>query len=351
MKSAQIRAISCYLPEHQLGNDELVARFSGWTTEKMERKLGIVTRPIAADGQTATDMGVEAGKRLLESGAVDRNSVDFLVFCTQSPDYFLPTSACLIQERLGLPKKCGATDINLGCSGYIYGLALCKGLIEAGLAKKVLFITSETYSKYINEDDRASRPLFGDGASATLLEAVDEKETPSNNVWLGPFEFGTDGSGSELLIVPAGAQRLPISDETGVVRPDMRGNFRSQEQLQMRGPGIFNFAVDVVPPLVDSMQRTCRNASLSIDTYIFHQANRYMLDRLQELCDLGSARYYNNMRTRGNTVSSSIPIAILDALSERFFRPGESSLLVGFGVGLSWGACRVVLPDDFVAIP
>ena len=347
MNVAQIRAISCYLPEHQLGNDELIARFSGWTAEKMEQKLGIVTRPIAAQGETASDMGVEAGKKLFDTDVVNRDSIDFLVFCTQSPDYFLPTSACLIQDRLGLPKSCGATDINLGCSGYVYGLALCKGLVESGLAKKVLLITSETYSKYINENDRASRPLFGDGASATLIEAIPAETADASKI--GPFEFGTDGSGADMLIVPAGAQRMPISEETGVVQPDMRGNFRSLEQLKMSGPGIFNFAVDVVPPLVESMQSRCQAESLSIDTYIFHQANSYMLDRLQELCGLENARYYNNMRTRGNTVSSSIPIAILDALAEGFLTPGESALLVGFGVGLSWGACRVELPKNFVA--
>ena len=343
--NAQIRAISCYTPSRSLGNDELIARFSGWTADKMERKLGIVSRPIAAAGETATDMAVEAGKRLLESGVIPVENIDFLVFCTQSPDYFLPTSACLIQHRLGLSKKCGATDINLGCSGYIYGLALVKGLIEAGLARNVLFLTSETYSKYINENDRASRPLFGDAATATLVSSSD-----ADRPQLGPFEFGTDGGGAEMLIVPAGAQRMPADETTKRVEPDMRGNFRSKEQLLMSGPGIFNFAVDEVPPLVESLQNRCQADSLEIDTYIFHQANRYMLDRLQELCRLENERYFCNMLYRGNTVSSSIPLAILDAFEDGFIKPSESSLLVGFGVGLSWGACRVQIPADFKPI-
>ena len=345
MTTAQIRSIACYTPARQLLNEELILRFSGWTEEKMERKLGIVSRPIAAEGETATDMAVEAGKQLFQSGVCRPEEIDFVILCTQSPDYFLPTSACLVQERLGLPTGCGAFDMNLGCSGYVYGLAVCKGLVESGLAKNILFLTSETYSKYINEDDRASRPLFGDAASATLVCATSE-ETPS----IGPFQFGTDGTGADMLIVPAGAQRLPATDETKRVQPDMRGNYRSQEQLLMSGPGIFNFAVDIVPPLVEAIQKTCREAALSIDTYIFHQANRYMLDRLRELCQLENARYFNNMRMRGNTVSSSIPIAVLDALKEGFLKAGESALLVGFGVGLSWGACRLLIPNGFVPV-
>lgn len=343
--TAQIRAISCYTPERTLDNDELIARFSGWTAEKMERKLGIVSRPIAAPGETATDMAVEAGKRLLDSGVIPAEKIDFLLFCTQSPDYFLPTSACLIQNRLGLSKKCGATDINLGCSGYIYGLALVKGLIEAGLAKNVLLLTSETYSKYINEDDRASRPLFGDAATATLVT-----DSESTEPQIGPFEFGTDGGGAELLIVPGGGHRLPADASTRKVELDLRGNYRSKEQLWMSGPGIFNFAVDEVPPLVESLQNKCQTAGLGIDTYIFHQANRYMLDRLRELCGLENERYYSDMLYRGNTVSSSVPLAILDAIEDGFLLPGESALLVGFGVGLSWGACRVRVPDDFTPI-
>ncbi|MBR3219325.1 MAG: ketoacyl-ACP synthase III [Thermoguttaceae bacterium] len=346
--SSQIRAISYYVPQRTLDNEELIAKFSGWTAEKMERKLGIVSRPIAAPGETATDMAVSASRNLLDSGIIDPASIDFLVFCTQSPDYFLPTGACLLQDRLGLPKRCGAFDINLGCSGYVYGLAIVKGLIDSGLARRVLFVTSETYSKYINEMDRASRPLFGDAATATLIEGI--PTASDTEVSIGPFRFGTDGSGADLLIVPAGAHRTPPTNETKKVLPDMRGNFRSQEQLMMNGPGIFSFAVEEVPPLVEALEEECRQKNLPIDTYIFHQANRYMLSRLQDLCHLEGARYFSNILTRGNSVSSSIPLAIHDAVTEGFIHPGESALLVGFGVGLSWAGCRVRLPEDFKAL-
>ncbi|MDR0328426.1 MAG: ketoacyl-ACP synthase III, partial [Planctomycetaceae bacterium] len=245
---AEIQSIACYLPDRILGNTELVEHFPHWTEAKIVRKLGIESRPIAADGETAADMAVIAAERLLENGSCEHEEIDFVLFCTQSPDYFLPTSACIIHERLGLPKACGALDFNLGCSGYVYGLSLAKGLIETGSAKNVLFITSETYSKYIHADDRASRPLFGDGAAATLIAAKPTKEET-----IGPFVFGTDGSGADLLIVPAGGHRLPPSEETAVEHSDGKGSVRSLNQLKMHGPGIFSFAVDRVPPMVEEL--------------------------------------------------------------------------------------------------
>ncbi|MDR1140164.1 MAG: ketoacyl-ACP synthase III, partial [Planctomycetaceae bacterium] len=256
---AEIRSIAYYLPENYLGNAELAQKFSNWTEEKIVYKLGIERRPIAASEETAVDMAVKAAENLFENGCCEPEEIDFLLFCTQSPDYFLPTSACLIHERLGLPKSCGALDFNLGCSGYIYGLSLAKGMIETGSAQKVLFITSETYSKYINHEDRASRPLFGDGASATLISAIPvstenitENVNNVNNInagktittnantntseivtetRIGPFVFGTDGSGADLLIVPAGGHRIPKTPETALELPDGKGNIRSKEQL------------------------------------------------------------------------------------------------------------------------
>ena len=341
---AEIQSIACYLPEQLLGNAELVKHFPHWTAEKIVRKLGIESRPIAAEGETATDMAVIAAEKLLENGSCEHEEIDFVLFCTQSPDYFLPTSACIIHERLGLPKACGALDFNLGCSGYVYGLSLAKGLIETGTAKKVLFLTSETYSKYINADDRSSRPLFGDGAAATLIAAAKS----AKEELIGPFIFGTDGSGADLLIVPAGGHRLPSSEETAVEQPDGKGSMRSLNQLRMHGPGIFSFAVDRVPPMVEELLQKSGKTREEIGCYVFHQANKYMLDRLQELCHLKEANFFNDVLHRGNTVSSSIPIAMVDAWHSGVLKPNEWVMLVGFGVGLSWGATLVKIPGNFV---
>ena len=371
---AEIQSIACYLPERMLGNAELVGCFPHWTEEKIVRKLGIESRPIAADNETATDMAVCAAELLFENGTCEHEEIDFVLFCTQSPDYFLPTSSCLIHEKLGLPKACGALDFNLGCSGYIYGLSIAKGLIETGAARKVLFLTSETYSKYINVNDRTSRPLFGDGAAATLISAVefpedsphpdnfhrshthdsslthDNPHTPAAfESPIGPFVFGTDGSGADLLIIPAGGHRLPASDATAIEEPDGKGSVRSLNQLKMHGPGIFSFAVDRVPPMIDELLQKSGKKRNDIGCYVFHQANKYMLNRLQELCNLKEANFFNDVMYRGNTVSSSIPIAMVDAWRQGMLKPNEWVMLVGFGVGLSWGATLVRLPNGFVA--
>ena len=356
MKIAQLRGVAAYLPKGRLENQELAKVFTNWTEEKIKRKIGIETRPIAAPDETALDMGALAAERLFEFGIVDRKEIDFVVFCTQSPDYFLPTSACVLQERLHLNANCGAFDMNLGCSGYVYGVGVCKGLVESGIARKVLFITSETYSKYINEADRVTRPLFGDGATATLFDA-DEIDASSNDVFsglpaLGPFEYGTDGSGAKMLIVEAGGARVPKSDATSEPYVDAQGGFRSREQLYMNGGGIFSFSIDVVPQLVRRMEALARERETQIDAYIFHQANKFMLDRLREECDdLDKTKFFNNIMTRGNTVSSSVPIAIIDAARDGYIRPGSCAMLVGFGVGLSWGACLVRFPMNFQVAP
>jgi len=346
---AEILSIACYLPDRMMDNAELAEQFPHWTAAKMVRKLGIESRPIAAEGETATDMAVFAAEKLFDNGSCDHEEIDFVLFCTQSPDYFLPTSACIIHERLGLPKACGALDFNLGCSGYVYGLSLAKGLIETGAAKKVLLLTSETYSKYINANDRTSRPLFGDGASATLVVAKPMVKDPIDGEPIGPFVFGTDGSGADLLIVPAGGHRLPASEATALAQPDGQGSVRSLNQLKMHGPGIFSFAVDRVPPMVDELLRKSGKVREEIGCYIFHQANKYMLDRLQELCSLQGTNFFNDVMHRGNTVSSSIPIAMVDAWHSGVLKPNEWVMLVGFGVGLSWGATLVKISDNFTA--
>jgi len=339
---AQICDLSYYLPEATLSNEELSQDFTDWARAKVFQKIGIEQRPVAAPGETALDMGMIAGERLFAQGKCRPDEIDFLLFCTQSPDYFLPTSACVLQNKLGLPQTCGALDFNLGCSGYVYGLALCKGLVEAGMCRTVLLITSETYTKYINKYDRVNRPLFGDGASATLIRAV-ESESP--DPLIGPFVFGTDGSGANLLIVPAGGHRLPSNAETAVEKQDGHGNIRSLNQLFMHGSKIFAFALESIPLMVAELLLRSGKVREQIDTFVFHQANRFMLERLRQQCQLDPDRFFNNIKTRGNTVSSSIPIAMIDAQAEGMLKPGHTAMLVGFGVGLSWAATLVRMPE------
>lgn len=344
MPYAQISAIEFHLPEQVLANDELADIYSGWTPEAIEQKLGVRTRRIARPDETSSDLAFQAAEKLFARDPGLREAVDFVIFCTQEPDHFLPTSACLLQHRLGLSEACGAFDFNLGCSGFIYGLSLSRGLIETGQASKILLLTGSTYSKFINRKDRVSRPLFGDGAAATLVEAVDEAS--GHGPFLGPFVFGTDGGGGDLLMVPAGAMRMPPTAETAIEHTDSKGGTRSKNQLYMHGPGVFSFSVDRVPPLVRELLARAELTRDDIDLFVFHQANKFMLERLRKQCEIVPERFMIDMLDRGNTVSSTIPIALLDAQKSGLLKPRSRVMLVGFGVGLSWAATIAVLPEQ-----
>lgn len=325
---AGIVAIEYALPEALLTNDELAADYRTWTAAKILKKTGIERRHIVRDGETAADLACRAAEKLLATGVVAREDIDFVILVTQTPDYLLPTSACLIQERLGLPKSVGAFDINLGCSGYIYGLAVSKGLIESGLADNVLLICSETYSKHINRLDKSTRTIFGDGAAATLVG--------TGGMRIGEFDFGTDGSGSELLKIPSGGARLPRSEATAQER-EVDGNVRSDDNLFMDGTGVFEFTIREVPASVEAFLAKAGMAKDDIDLFVFHQANKFMLDFLQTSMGIPKSKFYINMEDVGNTVSASIPIALKRALEDGTLEGKQTVLLCGFGVGLSWG--------------
>jgi 3-oxoacyl-[acyl-carrier-protein] synthase III len=333
MIRAAVQAIAYHLPERVITNDELAFRFPEWTAMDIEDKTGIARRHIASDAECASDLAVAAAERLFAEGHCAPGDIDFLLLCTQSPDYFLPTSACLVQDRLGLPVSIGALDFNLGCSGYVYGLSLAKGLIETGQARKVLLLTADTYSKFLRPDDRSTRALFGDAAAATLVTALDSGNDGED---LGPFVFGTDGAGAANLIVEGGALR----ERTTTARA---GQGRSRE-LFMNGPEIFSFTLRSVPPATVELLRRAALSIEDIDLFVFHQANEFMLEHLRRKMNIPKDRFFVGLRETGNTVSSTIPIALRNAADEGRLRPGDRVVLVGFGVGYSWGATLLRWP-------
>lgn len=326
---AFIKAISAYLPGQVEQNDP---------AKRLTKKTGIYKRHIVGATECASDLALKAAERLFEKYAIKREIVDFIILCTQSPDYFLPTTACILQQRLELSKNCGAFDFNLGCSGYIYGLSIAKGLIETGQAKHVLLVTSETYSKYIHPKDNTVRPLFGDGATATLVVAE-----ATINEGIQSFVFGTDGSGADHLIVPVGASRKRASVTKRIETTDEQGNCRSNYNLYMNGSAISSFALDVVPKTVDEVLAKANVTRDCIDYYVFHQANKFMLDFLQQKCHLQGMPFWNHPDECGNTVSSSIPLALTEILEQGQIDNLKKVMLIGFGVGLSWAGCLVNL--------
>ena len=326
MKHAAIGPISVHFPEHVETNDDLQAEHPPWNMDLIYEKTGIAARHIASEDEFASDLGVQAAENLFSEYGIDPASIDFLLFCTQTPDYPLPTTACLMQHRLGLPTSCGALDFNLGCSGYVYGLSLADGLIQSGAASRILFITAETYSKYIDKGDRSLRTIFGDGAAATLIESHDQ---PS----LSGFKFGTDGSGADMLMLTEGGVRC------GPESLQPRHRHRWKSNLYMDGPSLINFTVEEIPRLIDNVLTKAGLDSDQVDLYLMHQATFKMLDQLRRRLKIAEQRVPIRMESYGNTVSSTLPVLIWQLRNEKIIDPARVNLLVGFGVGLSLAAC------------
>lgn len=327
MKKAFIKQVAYCLPDEVVTNEAIVSEFPEWSVEKITEKVGVNQRHVASTGQTATDLAEKAAIKLFEEGGLDRSSVDFIILCTQSPDYFLPTSACLLQNRLGLRQDIGAFDFNLGCSGYVYGLAIAKGLITSGVAENVLLLTSETYNKYLHPKDKGNRTIFGDAASASIISVDGFAE-------IRDFALGTDGRGAGNLIVKSGAARMP--DQQNDVTFDKNGNPVSSDHLYMNGAQIFVFTQRNVPIVVKDVLAKNDLTQDDVDLFILHQANQYMLDFLRKKMGIPEERFYMYMENVGNTVSNTIPICLVEARKEE--RLKGKVLLCGFGVGYSWGA-------------
>lgn len=326
--NAYIKDIAYYLPQTEVTNEAIVRDFPEWSVEKIALKVGVNKRHVAAEDETASDMAIKAAERLFQNENIKKEDIDFVLFCTQSPDYKLPTSACIIQYQLGLRKDIGALDFNLGCSGYVYGLSLAKGLICGGIAQNVLLLTGETYSKHLHPRDKGNRTIFGDAASATLISTSGIAE-------IGNFSLGTDGSGVENLIIKSGGMRCP--EKQNDLCFDENGNPISSDYLYMNGSEIFTFTLDNVPPLVENTLLCNAVAKKDIDLFVFHQANKYMLDFLRKKIKIEPERFYYSLAEYGNTVSNTIPIALENAVEQGVVCAGKQILIAGFGVGYSWG--------------
>ena len=329
---ACIQGIESYLPADIVTNADLNRRYPEWSVDRIAQKTGIEQRHIAASDEHASDLAFHAAQKLFASGVCTAAEIDYILLCTQSPDYVLPTTACLLQQRLGIGQNAGALDFNLGCSGYLYGLGIAHGLISTEQARKVLLLTAETYSKYLDPGDRSSVTIFGDGAAATLIVAA-----PDDGALLRPaYVYGTDGAGADHLIVRGGASRKQESTATL--------SASGCEPLWMNGPEIFHFTLRVVPDCVRNLLQKAGMQVADVDLFVFHQANKYMLDHLRKKLEIPEDRFYLSLASCGNTVSSTIPIALESACREGRINAGSKVMLVGFGVGLSWGATLLTWP-------
>ena len=329
----KITNIEYYLPEKVITNNQLAKEFPAWSSNKIEKKVGIRERHIVKEDETALDLALIAGKKIL--GNYDKDKIDFILFCTQSPEYYLPSGACILQDRLGLNKNIGAFDFNLGCSGFVYGLAMAKSFINSKIATNILLITSETYTKHIHSKDKSNRTIFGDAAAATIIEKSEEEQ-------IGEFVLGTDGSGYKNLIVPNGGLRNRYDINAQEI-DDGSGSIRTDNNLYMNGPEIFNFTIKAVPKVVSETLKKNNTTLSEIDYIIFHQSNKYMNEYLRKKINIPKEKFYLNLLHTGNTVSATIPIAIKDVLDNKLIKKEDKVLLVGFGVGYSWGGTIITI--------
>ena len=331
--AVKITNIEYYLPKKILSNSNLKEEFDDFNINKIEKIVGIKERHIVKKDETALDLALKVAKKVLKN--YNKDKIDFLIFCTQSPEYYLPSGACILQDRLRLKTDIGAFDYNLGCSGFIYGLAIAKGLIGSNIASSILLITSDIISKYINSKDKSNRTVFGDAAAAIIVEKSETEQ-------IGEFVLGTDGSGYKNIIVPNGGLRNRYDPNAKEV-DDSSGSIRTDNNLHMNGPEIFNFTIKTVPKVVSETLKKNNIILENLDYVIFHQVNKYILEYLRKKIGISEDKFYINLLHTGNTSSSTIPIGIKDSLNKNVIKKGSKILIVGFGVGYSWGGTVITI--------
>ncbi len=327
----QISNISIYLPKSRLTNAMLQAEFPDLKIKELTRLTGVFSRGIAAENETSVDMAVQAAEKLFSENEISKSAIDFVIFCSAGGDYITPASACIIQDKLGLPQQCGVFDFNQGCTGYIYGLSLADSLIKAGNASRILLLTSETITKTIHPKDKANRAIFGDAATASLIQISSGKSK------MGKFVFGTDGSRFDQIIIKQGRERFPLPQFAEADFLDDFGNVRNHANFYMNGSEVFNFSVAKAPELVNTLLEQSKLVLDDIDLFVFHQANQIILETIGRKLKIPQEKIVIELENTGNTVSSTIPIALQKAIETGKCKRGDKILIAGFGVGFSWG--------------
>lgn len=328
----KISFIEYYLPERIVTNDDLQKENPDWQMDRVVEKSGVYQRFIAEESQTALDLAMRACDKLFENNNINKTDIDGIIFCTQTPDYIMPSNAFLIHKYLNLKTNVFAFDYNLACSGYIYGLVIANGFITSKIAKHILLINADTYSKFINKRDRSSRVLFSDAAAATVISA------PDSGKHILEIELASSGREYENFYVPAGGCRLPKNPLTSIVQQGEDGNFRSQNEIHMNGINIWKFISKNIPKQIRNILSKNGMTVDDIDQFFFHQASKMTIDSIISSLKISRNQVFMNIGQTGNTVSASIPIAMKDAINSGKLNRGDRILLSGFGVGLSWGS-------------
>ena len=320
--------IEYYLPKNKVETDDLINHNKNWNSGDFLSRTGVNIRYYADENETALDLSIKACKALIDNKSLNKDEIDGLVFCTQSNDHIMPPNSSIVHGLLNLSEEVFAFDFNLACSGFIYGLALADGLLSTGISKNILLINADTYSKYINDKDRSTKLLFGDGASACLLT------NSINDKGIIDIKCSTSGKNHKKFIIPSGGLRYPKSRKSCLPNIDKSGNITTDENIQMDGMGIFAFVNSKVPAQIENILSENQLAVDDIDLFVFHQASKLAIDSLTKILKIKKSKVFINLDKVGNTVSASIPIALKDAQIEGRIKKGQKVLCSGFGVGL-----------------
>lgn len=330
-----IKALSACVPANVVSNRDLGYLIPEEEIDKTINNIGIDQRRIADDDVTASDLCYRAARQLMDDNDIVPESIDVLLFMSQTSDYRIPATSCLLQHRLGLPRETLCFDITLGCSGYLFALSTAFAYASMDGINRVLLLDGETFSKIVNRRDKVDWPLYGDAGTATLIEKGDYGQST--------FILNTDGSGENVLKIHAG-MRNPITPESCVEREQEDGNIRSDLEVFMDGMDVFNFAISKVPRSIKSLLQETGHSIDDVDYLVFHQANRFMMDFFVKKLKISPDRVPYCISKYGNTSSSSVPLTISSELSGRL--DGDNTVVMSaFGAGLSWGAALLEMRD------
>lgn len=330
-----INGIAFSLGENIVTNTDLQAENPSWEMGKVLERTGVYSRPVAAPETTALDLGFRAAVEILEKLDLKVDEIDALIFCTQTPDYVLPPNSTLLHGRLNMLSNVMAFDISHACSGFMYGLGIAKSLVASGAANKVLLVTADTYSRLIHPGDRSIRPLFGDGAAATVISRGNPELTVLD------MSFNTAGKQADRFIIKSGGCRQPRLHGRDLVELDKSGRVDSPDHIHMDGLGVLSFFNNVVPAAVREILSKNSKTLDDISLFVFHQASRLALQGITKSLGIPKDRFVEDMEDTGNLVSSSVPVALARAIAQQRLSDGDLVLLCGFGVGLSWSTALV----------
>ncbi len=342
VRNVVLRGVSACVPNNVEENISSGVFSEEGDAANFMQSTGVIRRHVAGPGVTTSDLCLKAAETLLDDLGWERDTVDCLVFVTQTPDYPLPATSCLLQNRLGLKEECYTLDISLGCSGWVYGMSVLSSLLSGGCFKRGLLLSGDTASKFTSVQDKSTRPLFGDAGTATALEFSE-----GGKDWY--FHFATDGNGYDAIIVPDGGFRNPVSPDSFTPVRVEEGIIRNRIQVALNGMDVFSFGISKAPQSVKKLLEFAGRDKDAVDYYIFHQANLFMNEMIRKKLKLAQEQVPYSLAEYGNTSSATIPLTMVAELGERLRNDSLEILGCGFGVGLSWGS--ILFDTDRIACP